>query len=219
DPDTGATWTLPALNCTGMQTVRLDFQGLPGFRLGRQTASAKLIIGSTVKTAPDQAPATVTQTNEPADNSASTAPAIQANTLAIGHIATSGDVAYRTFSTTGLPRGTVVTVYLRPPTGTDLDVYLTKPSQQTLLSSPIPNSPIPNSPIPNSPLPDLGGTLGGTTDNPQPEGLQDAPIPNSSIASAGITRGDGVEVAEVTLSGDENGPVNIAVAGYNGAHS
>jgi CSLREA domain-containing protein len=219
DPQQGATWSLPPIACSDVDSVRLDFQGLPGFRLGKQTSTASLIIGSSVNTALEQAPVTVTQSNEPTDDSSATAPAIQANNLAIGHIATSGDVDWRSLSTTGLPRGTVVTAYLRPPTSTDLDLYLTKPSQQSLLSSPIPNSPIPNSPIPNSPLPDLGGTLNGTASNPQPEGLQDAPIPNSQIASSGITRGDGLEVAQVVLGGDENGPVNIAVTGYNGAHS
>ncbi len=198
--------------------VRLDFQGLAGFRLGEQTAVAKLIVGATTNSATSQAPVTVTQNNEP-DGNPATAPAIQPNTLAIGHIATSDDLDWRTFSTTGLAPGTKIVVYMRPPAGTDLDLFLTKPSAQTLLSSPIPNSPIPNSPIPNSPLPDNGNTLNRPLDNPQPEGLQDAPIPNSSIASAGITRGDGVEVAQVTLSGDENGPVKILVDGYNGDHS
>ncbi|MDX6474967.1 MAG: hypothetical protein QOH95_478, partial [Gaiellaceae bacterium] len=219
DPTTGASWALPALACTGTTPVRLDFQGLGGFRLGEQTATAKRIVGTVTSTAASQAPVTVTQNFEPADNSPGSAPPILANTLAIGHVATAGDVDWRSFSTAGLPRGTKVTVYLRPPAGTDLDVYLTKPTAATLLSSPIPNSPIPNSPIPNSPLPDNGTSLNGTVDNPQPEGLQDAPIPNSQISSAGITRGDGVEVAEVELSGDEGGPVNIAVDGYNGAHS
>jgi hypothetical protein len=217
DPATGASWVRTGLtNCTVPQAVRLDFQGLAGFRLGEQSATAQLIVGASIKTA--NAPITVTQNNEP-DSNPATAPAIQPNALAVGHIPTSDDLDWRSFSTTGLPRGTKVTVYLRPPVGTDLDVYLTKPTSPTLLSSPIPNSPIPNSPIPNSPLPDNGGSLGATTDNPQPEGLQDAPIPNSTIASAGITRGDGVEVAQVVLGGDENGPVKILVAGYNGAHS
>jgi len=217
DPATGASWVRTGLtNCTGAQAVRLDFQGLAGFRLGEQSATAQLIVGASIKTA--NASITVTQNNEP-DSNPATAPAIQPNTLAVGHIPTSDDLDWRSFSTTGLPRGTKVTVYLRPPAGTDLDLYLTKPTSPTLLSSPIPNSPIPNSPIPNSPLPDNGGSLGATTDNPQPEGLQDAPIANSAIASAGITRGDGVEVAQVVLGGDENGPVKILVAGYNGAHS
>ena len=161
---------------------------------------------------------TVTQTNEP-DGDPATAPAIQPNTLAIGHIATSGDLDWRSLSTTGMVPGTKIQVFMRPPAGTDLDVFLTKPSSQSLLSSPIPNSPIPNSPIPNSALPDNGNSLNTPTDNPQPEGLQDAPIPNSMIAASGHTRGDGVEVAQVTLSGDENGPVKIVVDGYNGDFS
>jgi CSLREA domain-containing protein len=219
DPVTGATWSLPAIACTGTQPVRLDFQGLAGFRLGELTAKASLITGGVTRSAADQAPVTVTQSFEPGDNAPATAPSIAANTLAVGQIGTQGDVDWRSFSTSGLPAGTIVTVYLRPPTGTDLDVYLTKPSSASLLTSPIPNSPIPHSPIPNSPLPDLGTSLGQTADNPQPEGLQDAPIPNSAIAASGITRGDGVETAQVTLSGDEGGPVNIAVDGYNGAFS
>jgi hypothetical protein len=218
NPKTGASWALPALTCDGLEAVRLDFQGLAGFRLGEQTSSAKLIVGGGTSFATGQAPVTVTQNNEP-DDSASTPPAIQPNTLAIGHIATAGDLDWRSLSTTGMVKGTKILVYLRPPAGTDLDVYLTKPASQTLLSSPIPNSPIPNSPIPNSPLPDNGNTLNTTSDNPQPEGLQDAPIPNSDIAAAGITRGDGVEVAQVVLNGDENGPVKIVVDGYNGAHN
>ena len=161
---------------------------------------------------------TVTQTNEP-DGDPATAPAIQPNTLAIGHIGTSGDLDWRSLSTTGMVPGTKIQVFMRPPAGTDLDVFLTKPSSQSLLSSPIPNSPIPNSPIPNSALPDNGNSLNTPTDNPQPEGLQDAPIPNSTIASSGHTRGDGVEVAQVTLAGDENGPVKIVVDGYNGDFS
>jgi hypothetical protein len=44
-------------------------------------------------------------------------------------------------------------------------------------------------------------------------------VPNSAIASYGITRGDAVEAAQVTLSGDESGPIKIAVDGYNGDHS
>ncbi len=218
----GATWSvLPqATGCVGggNQTVRLDFQGLAGFRLGEQTSIVRLIVGSTTSAATGQAPVTVTQTNEP-DGDPATAPAIQPNTLAIGHIATSGDLDWRSLSTTGMVPGTKIQVFMRPPAGTDLDVFLTKPSSQSLLSSPIPNSPIPNSPIPNSALPDNGNSLNTPTDNPQPEGLQDAPIPNSTIAASGHTRGDGVEVAQVTLSGDENGPVKIVVDGYNGDFS
>ena len=218
----GATWSvLPqATGCVGggKQSVRLDFQGLAGFRLGEQTSIVRLIVGSTTSAATGQAPVTVTQTNEP-DGDPATAPAIQPNTLAIGHIATSGDLDWRSLSTTGMVPGTKIQVFMRPPAGTDLDVFLTKPSSQSLLSSPIPNSPIPNSPIPNSALPDNGNSLNTPTDNPQPEGLQDAPIPNSTIAASGHTRGDGVEVAQVTLSGDENGPVKIVVDGYNGDFS
>ena len=218
----GATWSvLPqATGCVGggKQNVRLDFQGLAGFRLGEQTSIVRLIVGSSTSAATGQAPVTVTQTNEP-DGDPATAPAIQPNTLAIGHIATSGDLDWRSLSTTGMVPGTKIQVFMRPPAGTDLDVFLTKPSSQSLLSSPIPNSPIPNSPIPNSALPDNGNSLNTPTDNPQPEGLQDAPIPNSTIAASGHTRGDGVEVAQVTLSGDENGPVKIVVDGYNGDFS
>ncbi len=72
----------------------LDFQGLAGFRLGEQTAIAELIVGSTTSAATDQAPVTVTQNNEPDDDPA-TAPAIQPSTLAIGHIATSSDLDWR----------------------------------------------------------------------------------------------------------------------------
>ena len=168
----------------GNQTVRLDFQGLAGFRLGEQTSIVRLIVGSTTSAATGQAPVTVTQNNEP-DGDPATAPAIQPNTLAIGHIATSGDLDWRSLSTTGMVPGTKIQVFMRPPAGTDLDVFLTKPSSQSLLSSPIPNSPIPNSPIPNSALPDNGNSLNTPTDNPQPEGLQDAPIPNSTIAALG----------------------------------
>ena len=198
--------------------VRLDFQGLAGFRLGEQTSIVRLIVGSSTSAATGQAPVTVTQTNEP-DGDPATAPAIQPNTLVIGHIGTSGDLDWRSLSTTGMVPGTKIQVFMRPPAGTDLDVFLTKPSAQSLLSSPIPNSPIPNSPIPNSALPDNGNSLNTPTDNPQPEGLQDAPIPNSTIAASGHTRGDGVEVAQVTLAGDENGPVKIVVDGYNGDFS
>ena len=223
---TGATWSttgqkLPlATGCVGTakQSIRLDFQGLAGFRIGEQTGVAKLMVGTTTTTATGQAPVTVTQNLEP-DGSAATAPAIQPNVLAVGHIASGSDLDWRTFATAGLAPGTKIIVYMRPPAGTDLDVYLEKPQAQSLLASPVPNSPVPNSPVPNSPLPDNGDTLNRTSDNPQPEGLQDAPVPNSDIAAAGISRGDGVEVAQVTLSGDENGPVKILVAGYNGDHS
>jgi parallel beta-helix repeat protein len=226
---TGATWDtthqgLPkAAGCTGTQPAGLDFQALAGFRIGQQVTVAKLVVGSITSTAVNQAPVTVTQNGEPNDDPA-TAPAIQPNTLAIGHIASSSDLDWRSFSTTGLPAGTKITVYLRPPSGTDLDLFLTKPGALSLLSSPVPNSPVPNSPVPNSPVPNSpvpnsGDTLNRTSDNPQPEGLQDAPVPNSEIASAGITRGDGVEVAQVTLSGDDSGAIKIAVDGYNGAHS
>ncbi len=220
----GATWSsLPlATGCAASpgsrQTVRLDFQALAGFRLGEQSSIVRLIIGPSTSAATGQAPVTVTQNLEP-DGDPATAPALAPNTLAIGHIATEGDLDWRSISTTGMAPGTKIQVFMRPPAGTDLDLYLTKPSAQTLLASPIPNSPIPNSPIPNSPLPDNGSALNTPTDNPQPEGLQDAPIPNSQIASSGITRGDGVEVAQVTLSGDENGPVKVLVDGYNGDHS
>ena len=142
----GATWSvLPqATGCVGggNQSVRLDFQGLAGFRLGEQTSIVRLIVGSTTSAATGQAPVTVTQTNEP-DGDPATAPAIQPNTLAIGHIATSGDLDWRSLSTTGMVPGTKIQVFMRPPAGTDLDVFLTKPSSQSLLSSPIPNSPDP----------------------------------------------------------------------------
>ncbi len=228
---TGATWDtthqgLPqASGCGGggTQPAGLDFQALAGFRLGLQTSTVKLIVGTTTSAAVAQAPLTVTQNNEPDDNPA-TAPALQPNTLAIGHIASSSDLDWRSISTAGLPAGTKIIVYLRPPTGTDLDLYLTRPGSLSLLSSPVPNSPVPNSPVPNSPVPNSpvpnsGDTINRTSDNPQPEGLQDAPVPNSALASYGITRGDGVEVGAVTLTGTETGPVGALVAGYNGDHS
>ncbi len=231
DAATGATWDtthqgLPqATGCSGAgtQPAGLDFQALAGFRLGLQTSTARLIVGTTTSAAVAQAPLTVTQNNEP-DDTPATAPAIQPNTLGIGHIASSSDLDWRSISTAGLPAGTKIIVYLRPPAGTDLDLYLTKPGSLSLLSSPVPNSPVPNSPVPNSPVPNSpvpnsGDTLNRTSDNPQPEGLQDAPVPNSALASYGITRGDGVEVAAVTLSGTESGPVGALVDGYNGDHS
>jgi len=218
DSRLGATWSLPAITCPGTQSVRLDFSGLAGFRLGRQSGAAKLIVGGAITTAPGQAPVTVQQNSEPDDNAA-TAPSVAPGHIAIGHVATSGDLDWRRLALPSTGRGTRILVYLRPPAGTDLDLYLEKPGAPTLLSSPIPNSPIPNSPIPNSPLPDNGGTLNQTAQNLQPEGLQDAPIPNSEIAAAGITRGDGVEVAQVELAGGEVGDVKIVVDGYNGAHS
>ncbi|HST17593.1 MAG TPA: PxKF domain-containing protein [Gaiellaceae bacterium] len=230
DAALGATWStsgqgLPqATGCTGTQPAGLDFQALAGFRIGQQTATANLIVGTTTNTAVNQAPVTVSQNNEP-DNSPATAPSIQPNALAVGHIASSSDVDWRSFSTANLPAGTKIIVYLRPPSGTDLDLYLTKPGSLSLLSSPVPNSPVPNSPVPNSPVPNSpvpnsGDTLNLTNDNPPPEGLQDAPVPNSAIASEGITRGDETEVAAITLTGDETGnAMGILVDGYNGDHS
>ena len=233
DATTGATWSttgqgLPqATGCTTQNTtqpVLLDFQGLAGFRLGEQTATAKLIVGSTTSVSINQAPLTVTQNNEP-DDTLATAPAIQASTLAVGDIASSNDIDWRTFSTAGLPAGTKIIVYMRPPAGTDLDLYLTKSTSLSLLTSPVPNSPVPNSPVPNSPVPNSpvpnsGDTLNRINADPQPEGLQDAPVPNSQIASEGITRSDAVEAASVTLTGDETTTtLGIAVDGYNGAHS
>ena len=56
----GATWSvLPqATGCVGggNQNVRLDFQGLAGFRLGEQTSIVRLIVGSTTSAATGQAP-------------------------------------------------------------------------------------------------------------------------------------------------------------------
>ncbi|MEX2211078.1 MAG: ABC transporter substrate-binding protein, partial [Gaiellaceae bacterium] len=220
-PTTGATWTLGSLSCpfgARFLPVRIDFDGLPGFRLGTLRSSVNLTGGSFTKSATGQAPVTVVQNGEIDDDPAA-APLMAKDTLIVGSIPAGDRLDARRFALEGLAPGTVVQVYLRPPAGTDLDLFLSKPAQQTLLSSPIPNSPIPNSPIPNSPLEDPGTSVNTRSSNLPPEGLADAPIPNSEISSSSISRSDEVEVARVVVNQGDTGPLKIVVAGYNGAYS
>ena len=135
----GPIWRdLPGGACGGStltRHMRLDFTSYAGLTIGTQASSVDVTVNEAKYFAVDQAPVLVLQNNEPSDDPA-TAPAIQKDTLIVGHIATSSDVDYYRFSLSGLAPGTKVAAYLKTAAGTDLDLALNKPGAPTIQPSP-----------------------------------------------------------------------------------
>ena len=169
----------------------------------------------------------MTQNGEPNDNP-DTAPTIEKNTLAVGHIASSGDVDFRRFSVTGLAPGTKVTVYLKVPRDADLDLVVNRPGAPGVLSSAagsIPAGSIAAGSIAagSIPLEDSLPGVDNTRNALQPDSAADlaaGSIPAGSIAAGSISANRGAvnEAAQIVTRG-ESGAAVIGVSGYNGAFS
>ena len=227
----GPVWsTIPGSPCgggTATRHVRLNFTSYAGLILGSQTSDAEVTAGGTLSSATGQAPVVVTQNGEPNDNP-DTAPTIEKNTLAVGHIASSGDVDFRRFSVTGLAPGTKVTVYLKVPRDADLDLVVNRPGAPGVLSSAagsIPAGSIAAGSIAagSIPLEDSLPGVDNTRNALQPDAAADlaaGSIPAGSIAAGSISANRGAvnEAAQIVTRG-ESGAAVIGVSGYNGAFS
>ena len=221
----GPVWTkLPGSPCGGTtltRHVRLDFSSFAGLTLGSQSSSVDVTAVGTYS-ASDQAPVLVTQNWEPSDDPA-TAPAIEKNSLVVGHIASSGDVDYFRFPLTGLAPGTKVAAYLKVPEGADLDLALNKPSAPTIQPNPAGSIPAGSIAIEDS-SPGMDNSRGALP----PNTLADIPagsipagsIPAGSIPAGSISANRGAvnESAQIVTRG-ETGTAYIGVSGYNGAFS
>jgi hypothetical protein len=227
----GPVWSaIPGSPCAGgtaTRHVRLNFTSYAGLTLGSQTSDAEVTAGGTLSSATGQAPVVVTQNGEPNDNP-DTAPTIEKNTLAVGHIASSGDVDFRRFSVTGLAPGTKVTVYLKVPRDADLDLVVNRPGAPGVLSSAagsIPAGSIAAGSIAagSIPLEDSLPGVDNTRNALQPDAAADlaaGSIPAGSIAAGSISANRGAvnEAAQIVTRG-ESGAAVIGVSGYNGAFS
>ena len=217
DPKLGAVWNgIPTTPCGAgvLQHVRLNFKGEPGFKLGPSKASATVNAdGAGAKTT--GAPVDVQRAWTTALDR-STEPAIAKDTIVLSHIDHAGGTNFFKLPETG--RGNTVTIYMRPPAGTDFDLYAVRPAASSLLPNGTPAAPILDAPILDAPILDASGSVNTQTDNPSPELLQDGPLPGGDVAVNSITRGDGVEVVKFRQSGN-TGFDEIAVAGYNGDFS
>jgi hypothetical protein len=227
----GPVWSaIPGSPCAGgtaTRHVRLNFTSYAGLTLGSQTSDAEVTAGGTLTSATGQAPVVVTQNGEPNDDS-NTAPTIEKNTLAVGHIASSGDVDFRRFSVTGLAPGTKVTVYLKVPRDADLDLVVNRPGTPGVLSSAagsIPAGSIAAGSIAagSIPLEDSLPGVDNTRNALQPDTAADlaaGSIPAGSIAAGSISANRGAvnEAAQIVTRG-ESGAAVIGVSGYNGAFS
>jgi hypothetical protein len=227
----GPVWSvIPGSPCAGgtaTRHVRLNFTSYAGLTLGSQTSDAEVAAGGTLTSATGQAPVVVTQNGEPNDNP-NTAPTIEKNTLAVGHIASSGDVDFRRFSVTGLAPGTKVTVYLKVPRDADLDLVVNRPGAPGVLSSAagsIAAGSIAAGSIAagSIPLEDSLPGVDNTRNALQPDAAADlaaGSIPAGSIAAGSISANRGAvnEAAQIVTRG-ESGAAVIGVSGYNGAFS
>jgi hypothetical protein len=227
----GPVWsTIPGNPCNGgtaTRHVRLNFTSFAGLTLGSQTSDAEVTAGGTLSSATGQAPVVVTQNGEPNDNPATT-PAIEKNTLVVGHVASSADVDFHRFAVTGLAPGTKVTVYLKVPRDADLDLVVNRPGAPGVQSSAagsIPAGSIAAGSIAAGSIP-LEDSLPGTDNTRnalQPDTVADlaaGSIPAGSIAAGSISANRGAvnEAAQIVTRG-EIGTAVIGVSGYNGASS
>jgi parallel beta-helix repeat protein len=221
DPKSGATWASLPLTCGGseLKHLRLSFTGEPGYKLGPSPSTATVTVGSAGGKVTG-APVDV-QRGWTAALQQSSAPTIQPDTIVLSHIDHPGGTNY--FQVPEQGRGTLVTVYMRPPAGEDYDLYVVRPAPGSLVaapipSAPIPSAPIPSAPIPSAPIPSASTSATTTDDDPAPELLDDGPLPSGQVAVNSITRGDGVEAVTFRQAGS-TGVDTIAVAGYNGDSS
>ena len=226
----GPVWsTLPGSPCgggTATRHVRLDFTSYAGLTLGSQSSDVDVTAGG-VYSASSQAPVLVTQNWEPSDD-ASTAPAIDKNTLIVGHVASAGDTDFYRFPVTGLAPGTKVTVYLKVPRNADLDLVVNRPGApgvaSTAAGSIAAGSIAAGSIAAGSiPLEDSNPSVDNSTSALQPDAASDlaaGSIAAGSIAAGSISANRGIvnEAAQIVTRG-ESGAAVIGVSGYNSAFS
>jgi hypothetical protein len=226
----GPVWsTLPGSPCgggTATRHVRLDFTSYAGLTLGSQSSDVDVTAGG-VYSASSQAPVLVTQNWEPSDDP-STAPAVDKNTLIVGHIASAGDTDFYRFPVTGLAPGTKVTVYLKVPRNADLDLVVNRPGApgvaSTAAGSIAAGSIAAGSIAAGSiPLEDSNPSVDNSTSALQPDAASDlaaGSIAAGSIAAGSISANRGIvnEAAQIVTRG-ESGNAVIGVSGYNSAFS
>jgi hypothetical protein len=200
----------------------MDFNAYPGLTLGDHTSDATVTTATQTETVNDKAPVQILQNHEPNDDPL-TAPAIEKNTLVVGHIASSGDKEYFRFPFGSLPRHAKLVAYLNVPDGADFDLVVHKQFSPSLLSNPAGSIPAGSIPVE-----DPGVAVDNSSQRLPPETLADVPagsipagsIPAGSIPAGSISanRGSASEAAQV-VKRDESGDAIISVSGFNGSFS
>ena len=220
------TWTsFPTAACSGQATGSqhwvVNYQAQPGLDLGTFTSSATVNTPQATSVS-GAAPVQVTQNWKPNSDPAN-APIVQADQLAIGHIASSTDAAY--FRVPVPAEGTHLSFYLSHiAAGADYDLAVFKPK-----TAPLQSAPLGGIPLGGIPLPDNGVGTSNKDTSLAPEALQDVPnvgaaplggIPLGGIPLGGIgqTRGNADELVQMT-TGPETGYYTVQVTGYNGSFS
>ena len=145
---------------TGTKTATLKFDAFVGLKVGTFKTSVVAKADSfSIATDGGVAPVTVLQNGEPANDTPDSAQAIGSDTLVVGHIPVSGDQDFYNINLDGLPRGSQIAVFLNTPSGTDLDLTVSKPARQSFFSTPVGSIPVGSIPIEDSGVGFTNGAL------------------------------------------------------------
>jgi hypothetical protein len=216
-------WSLscPAA-ASAITAATLTFKAYTGLKLGTFAADASAGAGGYQLDTTAQAPVTVVQNGEPANDDPGTAPTVAPNTLVVGHIAFPGDQDNYKIDLTGLPRGTKLAAFLKVPAGSDFDLTIRKPAAKSFRTAPVGSTQVGSTPIE-----DTGVGFSSAT-GVAPETLQDVPVGSTPVGSTPVgstpvgstsaNRGPVNEAAQIVTAG-ESGVATIGISGYNGAAS
>jgi hypothetical protein len=182
----------------------MDFEALPGLRLGIFSSSATVRAGAASTSVENQAPVQVIENFEPNDDPASADPILEPGVLYISHISSGTDVDFFRIPVPAEP-GSRVSV-LMSHLGNDNDLVMYKPTAAPLSS------------IPLIPIQDDGLGASNIGDALPPETLQDIALQSLPLSSISANRGTGAEGVRAISQG-EAGLYTIQVAGYNGSSS
>ena len=213
----GDKLTFSLVGRTVPTTVTLTFGANAGLTLGNQSIPLVSVLlngagASTTASAPEtDGGVTVADTAEPGNDSTGAAPAIAADQLVIGHLATAGDIDY--YSLAAPPAGTHVHVLLSHlPVDGDLVVYGPADSTASPAAAPLRSVPLRSVPLQDDGV-DTSGNSGLT-----PQALNDVPV-LSSLPVVGESAHGGTGSEEVDFLSSGSGSYTVQVSAYNGASS
>ena len=218
------TWHLSCGGANTAVTATLTFDAYVGLKLGTFKANAEARAGDfSVTSDGGVAPVTVTQNGEPGNDTVDGAGTVGSDTLVVGHIPFSGDQDFYNVSLTGLARGTKISAFLHTPTGTDLDLTISKAATPSYFSTPVGSIPVGSIPIEDNGVgfTNPSGALPSDTLQDVPVGsipVGSIPVGSIPVGSISANRGDANEAAQVITDGT-GGVATIGISGYNGAAS
>jgi uncharacterized delta-60 repeat protein len=199
---------------TGRLAVTVRFKAFPGLELGRgRTVSVTAAGPATAQTVFNRAPVTVTESFEPANESAATAPLLAGDTVYLSHIATAADRdLYRVHVD---QPGTRIQGFLTPGVA-DVDLVLYSPIDPLSLQLGAPLRATATNTDAVLPLGE-GTRLSSSGEPLAPEAVQDIVLENRPVV--GISTNRGTDVDTVDVIAPFAGDYLVQVSGYNGAFS